>query len=225
MSLSAILFLFLVHLGVGITLVLAWVGREAGVKFFRFNAGTAALLIAIGFALRPEQPRPRHPSHGGDRVARRRRGGARRLLGDHRPHARDDPAGAAVDGDRRGACRRRPPGTRRVARRAGTDAAADRRQLSQLGRAARRRVRRDGARPLVSRRAVARRRASAVDRPAAHRLDRRARRRRCRGGDDRDRRRGSRACRTSSATSSRSTASSSGSACCSALPGPRCCRT
>ena len=58
MSLSSILFLFLVHLGIGITLVLAWVQREAGVKFFRFNAGTAALLIAIGFALRPA---PDHP--------------------------------------------------------------------------------------------------------------------------------------------------------------------
>src|SRR5215210_3728582 len=56
MSLSSILFLFLTHLGVGISLVLAWVGREAGVKFFRFNAGTAALLIAIGFALRPAAP-------------------------------------------------------------------------------------------------------------------------------------------------------------------------
>src|SRR5687767_9156366 len=58
MSLSSILFLFLVHLGIGITLVLAWVGREAGVKFFRFNAGTAALLIAIGFALRPSSENP-----------------------------------------------------------------------------------------------------------------------------------------------------------------------
>ena len=58
MSLSAILFLFLVHLGIGITLVLAWVGRDAGVKFFRFNAGTAALLIAIGFALRPDATNP-----------------------------------------------------------------------------------------------------------------------------------------------------------------------
>ena len=53
MSLSSILFLFLTHLGVGILLVLAWVGREAGVKFFRFNAGTAVLLIAIAFTLRP----------------------------------------------------------------------------------------------------------------------------------------------------------------------------
>lgn len=56
MSLSSILFLFLAHLGVGLTLVLAWVGREAGVKFFRFNAGCAALLIGIGFALRPDTP-------------------------------------------------------------------------------------------------------------------------------------------------------------------------
>src|SRR6266478_4604442 len=56
MSLSSILFLFLTHLGVGITLVLAWVGKDAGVKFFRFNAGTAALLIAIGFALRTGAP-------------------------------------------------------------------------------------------------------------------------------------------------------------------------
>jgi hypothetical protein len=53
MSLSSILFLFLTHLGVGVSLVLAWVGRAAGVKFFRFNAGTAALLIAAGFTLRP----------------------------------------------------------------------------------------------------------------------------------------------------------------------------
>lgn len=58
MSLSAILFLFLVHLGVGLTLVLVWVRRDAGVKFFRFNAGTAALLIAIGFALRPAAESP-----------------------------------------------------------------------------------------------------------------------------------------------------------------------
>src|SRR5688572_1248263 len=58
MSLSSILYLFLVHLGIGITLVLVWVGGEAGVKFFRFNAGTAVLLIGIGFALRPASPNP-----------------------------------------------------------------------------------------------------------------------------------------------------------------------
>jgi protein NrfD len=54
MSLSEVLFLFLAHLGIGISFVLVWVQREAGVKFFRFNAGTAALIIAIAFALRPD---------------------------------------------------------------------------------------------------------------------------------------------------------------------------
>jgi protein NrfD len=63
MSLSSILFLFLTHLGVGIALMLAFVGREAGVKFFRFNAGTAVLLIAIGFALRPDIPEPSTMHH------------------------------------------------------------------------------------------------------------------------------------------------------------------
>ncbi len=50
---STILFLFLTHLGVGVSGTLALVNREAGVKFFRFNAGLAALLIATGFAFRP----------------------------------------------------------------------------------------------------------------------------------------------------------------------------
>ena len=45
-----ILFLFLSHLGVGIALTLVFVSREAGVKFFRFNAGLAAILIAIALA-------------------------------------------------------------------------------------------------------------------------------------------------------------------------------
>ena len=49
-----VLFLFLAHLGIGIVLTLACISREAGVKFFRFNAGLAALLIAIAFAFRPE---------------------------------------------------------------------------------------------------------------------------------------------------------------------------
>ena len=47
-----ILFLFLSHLGVGIAFTLALVSREAGVKFFRFNAGLAAILIAIALAFR-----------------------------------------------------------------------------------------------------------------------------------------------------------------------------
>ncbi len=47
------IFLFLAHLGIGILFTLAIVSPEAGVKFFRFNAGLAAILIAIGFAFRP----------------------------------------------------------------------------------------------------------------------------------------------------------------------------
>ena len=50
MSLSAVLFLFLAHLGVGIVCTLLFVGREAGVKFFRFNAGLAAILLAVALA-------------------------------------------------------------------------------------------------------------------------------------------------------------------------------
>ena len=47
-----ILYLFLSHLGVGIAATLVVVSREAGVKFFRFNAGLAALLIGIALAFR-----------------------------------------------------------------------------------------------------------------------------------------------------------------------------
>jgi protein NrfD len=52
MSLSTVLFLFLSHLGVGIAFTLIFVSRDAGVKFFRFNAGLAAILIVIGLAFR-----------------------------------------------------------------------------------------------------------------------------------------------------------------------------
>jgi hypothetical protein len=48
-----ILFLFLAHLGIGIIFSLGIVSKEAGVKFFRFNAGMAAVLIAVGYAFRP----------------------------------------------------------------------------------------------------------------------------------------------------------------------------
>ena len=58
MSLSAVLFLFLAHLGVGIVFTLALVSREAGVKFFRFNAGLAAILIAVALAVRPPASDP-----------------------------------------------------------------------------------------------------------------------------------------------------------------------
>jgi hypothetical protein len=60
-----ILFLFLAHLGVGIVFTLVFVSREAGVKFFRFNAGLAAILLAVAFALRP----PETSSTGLGRVA------------------------------------------------------------------------------------------------------------------------------------------------------------
>ncbi len=49
-----VLFLFLSHLGLGVLFTLVFVSREAGVKFFRFNAGLAALLIGAAFAFRPE---------------------------------------------------------------------------------------------------------------------------------------------------------------------------
>jgi protein NrfD len=49
-----VLFLFLTHLALGIVFTLALVDRGAGVKFFRFNAGMAAILIAVAFAFRPD---------------------------------------------------------------------------------------------------------------------------------------------------------------------------
>ena len=45
-----VLFLFLTHLGLGIVFTLTFVPREAGVKFFRFNAGLAAILLAVALA-------------------------------------------------------------------------------------------------------------------------------------------------------------------------------
>jgi hypothetical protein len=52
LSLSTVLFFFLAHLGVGISFTLAFVHRDAGVKFFRFNGGLAAILLAIALAFR-----------------------------------------------------------------------------------------------------------------------------------------------------------------------------
>jgi protein NrfD len=45
-----VLFLFLSHLGLGIVFTLIFVPREAGVKFFRFNAGLAAILLIVALA-------------------------------------------------------------------------------------------------------------------------------------------------------------------------------
>jgi hypothetical protein len=52
MSLATVLFLFLAHLGVGIAFTLVFVSRDAGVKFFRFNAGLAAIFALIALAFR-----------------------------------------------------------------------------------------------------------------------------------------------------------------------------
>jgi hypothetical protein len=52
MSLSTVLFFFLAHLGVGIAWSIVFVSKEAGVKFFRFNAGLAAILVAFALAFR-----------------------------------------------------------------------------------------------------------------------------------------------------------------------------
>ena len=49
-----VLFLFLAHLAIGILFTLAVVDRGAGVKFFRFNAGMAAIMIAVAVAFRPD---------------------------------------------------------------------------------------------------------------------------------------------------------------------------
>jgi hypothetical protein len=62
---SAVLYLFLAHLGIGIAFTLLLVSKEAGVKFFRFNAGLAAARIAAALAFRPDA------SAGGGVVAQR----------------------------------------------------------------------------------------------------------------------------------------------------------
>src|SRR5213078_3111390 len=42
----------LTHLALGIIVSLLFVSREAGIKFFRFNSGLAAALVAIAFFFR-----------------------------------------------------------------------------------------------------------------------------------------------------------------------------
>jgi protein NrfD len=55
MSLWSVVFLSLTHLGVGVAFTLLLVSSQAGVKFFRFNAGLAAVLLAIGAAFHPPE--------------------------------------------------------------------------------------------------------------------------------------------------------------------------
>ena len=61
---GAILFLFLTHLGVGIAFTLLLVSHTAGVKFFRFNAGLAVILLVIALALRPDSATLSASAHG-----------------------------------------------------------------------------------------------------------------------------------------------------------------
>ncbi len=48
-----VLYLFLAHLAIGILFSLLVVSPEAGIKFFRFNSGMVAILIAVALAFRP----------------------------------------------------------------------------------------------------------------------------------------------------------------------------
>ena len=51
---TSVLFLFLTHLGIGIAFTLLLVGEGAGIKFFRFNAGLASVLLLVALAFRPD---------------------------------------------------------------------------------------------------------------------------------------------------------------------------
>ena len=64
-----VLFLFLSHLALGIIFTLVFVSREAGVKFFRFNAGLAAILLVIALAFfLNEVKRPLSPGLGAQSI-------------------------------------------------------------------------------------------------------------------------------------------------------------
>src|SRR5229473_2461057 len=60
-----VLFLFLSHLGLGIIFTLVFVSREAGVKFFRFNAGLAAILLVVAIAFFLNEVNRLRPPFGG----------------------------------------------------------------------------------------------------------------------------------------------------------------
>ena len=53
LELSAVLFLFLCHLGIGIVLTMLLISGAAGVRFFRFTSALAFSSIVLGIALRP----------------------------------------------------------------------------------------------------------------------------------------------------------------------------
>lgn len=55
MTVSTVLYLFLAHLGLGIGFSLLVVSSRAGVKFFRFTAGSAAGLLFVALTLMPDE--------------------------------------------------------------------------------------------------------------------------------------------------------------------------
>ena len=168
----------------------------------------------------------RAPSVARHRAARMAEAAHRPLLGDRRPGARVDPAGARRGRRAAAAWSRSWLQARRViGGRRRPVAGADGRQLPELGGAARRRLHGDDSRPLVSGHPVDAGVAPAVDRQGAHRVDGRADRRGGRGGvvRDRDVAAGLGPSFRRYITVGRA-AFSSGSACCSASADRRCCR-
>ena len=188
-------------------------------KFFRFNAGLAAILIAVAFAFRRVDDDQRRSAAPALVALVDRRGGGRGLLGDRRPDAGVDPAGdrrrprALRRSWRRSCCRRStsPPAGRSSSR--ALAVASFLSSAALLGGACTAMILGHWYLVIPSMQVSA----PAVDRQGAHRLDGRPGGRRRGRHLRRHRRPGSRVwVRASSATSSRSAASSSGSGCCSA---------
>jgi hypothetical protein len=121
---------------------LVFVSREAGVKFFRFNAGLAAILLAVALCAssgRNLVDRCRTPGRPRSVVAERRS----RLLGDRRrvlASCGRSIAGTAVLGGLVALVRRRSISVRLPSQ------VLDRRELPELGGAARRRLHGDDPR-------------------------------------------------------------------------------
>ena len=174
MSLWSVVFLSLTHLGVGMAFTLLLVSSQAGVKFFRFNAGLAAVLLAIGAAFHPPEASALgaagQVSQCGLAVAVAALVIYWVTVGRGLRVIRPVLLPAALAG---GAAAIVAQALAVSASRA-RSAVADDRQLPGVGRPARRRLHRDDPRALVSRAAVAGRVAPPVDGEVPHRLDDRA---------------------------------------------------
>ena len=218
MTLSFVLFLFLAHLGVGIVFTLVLVGKQAGVKFFRFNAGFAAVLLLVALAMRPEPVRLGTDAQGVALALLLAATAAvlvywatiGRVLARLRPlwvWTAVLAGGGAPRGAGAGRGRRRAAG------------GPHRGELRDLGGPPRRHVDGDDPGSLVPGAAVDGRVVAAVRGPIPHRLDGVAHRRRGRRGVVGNRGRRAAGGSPSTATSCRSTGCSSGSGCCSACWG------